>query len=285
MRGDHDVGQREQRAVGARLLRVHVDAGRAHLARAQCVGQRGLLDQTAARGVDDDHAALGHRQLLGRDHPEGLGGLGQVDGDEVRLAEQLLQRDQPDAELRGTAGLDVGVVGDQGDPEGGQPLGHQHADAAQAHHADGLLGDLDAGELRPLPGALAQRGVGGGDVPGGGQQQRHGVLGGADDVGGGGVDHHDAARGGGGDVDVVQADPGARDDLQVGRRRQGLGVDGGGAAHHHRGRVGQRGQQRGAVGAVDVPDLEPGAEHLQGTGGELLGDEDDGRRRGHGCRA
>ncbi len=245
MRGDHDVRQPEQRAVGARLLGVDVDAGRADLARAQCVGQCGLLDQPAAGGVDDDHAALGHRQLLGRDHPQGLGGLGQVDGDEVGLAEQLLERDQPDTELRGAAGLDVGVVGDEGDAEGGQPLGDQDADAAQAHHADGLLGDLDAGELRPLPGALAQRGVGGRDVPGGGQQQRHGVLGGADDVGGGGVDHHDAAGGGGGDVDVVQPDARARDDLEVGRRGQGLGVDRGGAADHDGRGVGEGGQQRG----------------------------------------
>jgi hypothetical protein len=202
------------------------------------------------------------------------------------LAEQLLQRHHADAELRGPARLDVGVVGDQRDAEGGQPLGDQLADPAQPDHADDLVGDLDAGELRALPGALAQRRVGGRDVPGGGQQQRHRVLGRADDVRRRGVDDHDAALGRRGHVDVVQADAGARDHLQVGSGGQGLGVDLRGAADHHRGGVGERGQERGTVGAVHVTDLDVAPQHLQHAGGEFFGDQDDGRRsRGHGTTA
>jgi hypothetical protein len=71
----------------------------------------------------------------------------------------------------------------------------------------------------------------------------------------------------------------------VGRRGERLGVDGGRAAHHHGGGVGEGGQQRRAVGTVDVPDVELGAQHLQRAGGELLGDQDDGRRGGHGWTA
>jgi hypothetical protein len=119
-------------------------------------------------------------------------------------------------------------------------------------------------------------------VPGGGQQQRHGVLGGADDVGGRCVDHQHAALGGRGHVDVVQPDAGPRDDLQLRGGRQRLGVDPGGGPDQHRGGLGERGQQRAAVGAVDVPDLHVGAEHLQDAGRELLGDQDDGRGPRHG---
>ena len=36
-----------------------------------------------------------------------------------------------------------------------------------------------------------------------------------------------------------------------------------------------------AVGAVDVPDLDLRAEHLQDARGELFGDQDDGQARGH----
>ena len=67
--------------------------------------------------------------------------------------------------------------------------------------------------------------------------------------------------------------------LQARRGGDGLGVDLGGAAHDDRVRVGERGQQGGAVGAVDVADVEVVGEHVDGGGGELFGDEHDG---GHG---
>ena len=64
--------------------------------------------------------------------------------------------------------------------------------------------------------------------------------------------------------------------LQPRGGRQRLGVDLGGAADQDRVGVGDGGQQLGPVGAVAVPDLEVGAEGLDGGRAELLGDEDDG---------
>ena len=118
------------------------------------------------------------------------------------------------------AGRHVRVIGDDVRAERGEPLGDQLADAAESDDTDGLAEDLGAGELRALPRVLAQRGVGGGDLPSGGEQQRQGVFGGAVDVGGRRVDDQHTARGGGVDVDVVQADAGPGDDLELGRRRQ-----------------------------------------------------------------
>ncbi len=125
--------------------------------------------------------------------------------------------EQLDAELRGAGLRDVGVVGDDVRAERGEPLGHQLTDAAEADHADRLAEDLGARERRPLPGVVAQRGVGGRDLPGRGQQQRERMLGGAVDVRRRRVDHQDAAGGRRVDVDVVQADARAGDDLQLGR--------------------------------------------------------------------
>ena len=93
-------------------------------------------------------------------------------------------------------------------------------------------------------------------VAGDREQQRDGVLGGADDVRLRRVDHHDAAAGRGLDVDVVEPDAGPGDHLQLRRGSERLGVDRGRAADDHRVGVGQRGQQRGPVGAVDVAYLE-----------------------------
>ena len=79
---------------------------------------------------------------------------------EVGLGEQRVEVDQADAHLRGPAGLDVGVVGDDVHAERREPLGDQDADPAEPDDADGLLVQLDAGVPRPLPLPVAQRGVG-----------------------------------------------------------------------------------------------------------------------------
>ena len=239
------------------------------------LGQGVLVDETAARGVDDDHARLGERELVLADEPDGLRGLGQVDGDQVGAGEQLVEREQLDAELRGAGGRDVGVVGDELDAERGEPLRHQLADLAEPDDAHGLAGQLDTGEARALPLALAQARVGGRDVPGGRQQQGDGVLGGAHDVGGGRVDDHHAAGGGRGHVDVVEPHARTGDDLEPAGRRERLGVDLRGRPHEQRIGLGEGREERGAVGAVDVADLHVVAEQRDRGRRELLGEQDD----------
>ena len=64
-----------------------------------------------------------------------------------------------------------------------------------------------------LPLAGLGGGVGGGDLAGQGEHHGDGVLGGGDRVAERRVHHHDARGGGGRDVDVVDADAGAADDL------------------------------------------------------------------------
>ena len=60
------------------------------------VGERGLVDDAAARGVDDPQRRLGVREQLGGDQPDRLGRLRQVDGEEVGAA-----RRAPRASARG----------------------------------------------------------------------------------------------------------------------------------------------------------------------------------------
>ena len=123
--------------------------------------------------------------------------------------------DEADAHLRGAAGGDERVVGDDVHAERRQPLGDQRADAAEADDAGGLLVELDAGVLAALPLPLLEGCVGRRDVAGGGEQQADGQLGGAHDVGLRRVDDHHAGLRRGLDVDVVQADAGAGDDLEA----------------------------------------------------------------------
>ncbi len=246
VRGHHDLGQLEQRAVGARFGREHVQAGGAHVAAGDGVGQGLLVDQAAAGGVDDDDARLGLGQVLLAEQARGLLGLGQVHRDEVGAAEQLVQRQQLDTELGGAGLRDVGSYATMCAPKAASRGATSWPMRPRPDDADGLAEDLDARERRPLPGVLAQGRVGGGDLAGRGQQQGQGVLGGAVDVGGRRVDHQHPAGGRGVDVDVVQADAGAGDDLEFGRRGDDLGVHRGGGAHQQR--VGVRRRQPAAFG-------------------------------------
>src|SRR5690606_2520559 len=121
------------------------------------------------------------------------------------------------------------------------------------------------------PGVLTQGGVGGRDLAGGAQHQRDGVFGGGVDIGGGRVDDHDTAFGGGGNIDIVQADPGPGDDLQVLAGLEDFGVDGGGGPHEQRVGLRHRRQQGGPVRAVDPADLDTVTERIDGRLGELVG--------------
>ena len=144
MRGDHDLLEAEQGRVGAGLGGVDVEAGAADLAGGDGVGERLLVDEAAAGGVDDDLSLLGLGEQLGVEHAGGLLGLGEVDRHEVTAAHEVLELDEFDAELRGARGVGVGVVGDDGGLERGEALGEELADVAEADDADGLAEDLDA---------------------------------------------------------------------------------------------------------------------------------------------
>ncbi len=277
MRGDDGLRQVEQRAVGARFGGVHVQARGADMTAGDRIGQRLLVEQPTAGGVDNDDPGLGLGQRFLAQQPGGFLGLGQVHRDEVGAGQHVVQRQQLDAELRGASRRHVRVIGDDVGAERGQPLGHQLADPTQAHHTDGLAVDLGAVERRALPGALPQGRVGGRDLPGRRQHQRQGVLGGAVDVGGGRVDHQHPGGGGGVDVDVVQADAGAGDDLQLRGGGNHLGIDGGGRAHQQRVGVGDGLQQLGAVRAVHPSDLHLVAEGGDGGLGKFVGDQHNGQ--------
>ena len=111
------------------------------------------------------------------------------------------------------------------------------------------------------------------DVPRLRQQQRERLLGGADDVGLRRVHDHHAAPGRLVDVDVVEPDAGARDDLEVGRGGQHVGGHLGGAADDQRvvGRDLGGEVARGEFGS-DV-DLEVLRQQLEALLGQGLGDE------------
>ena len=232
MRGRDEIGRAEQRRGLGRLLHEHVERRAADMPAVEPGLQRRLVDQPAARAVDDAHALLRLGEVLGR--LEVAGGVGQrrVEGDEVGARQQLVQRDLLDAELHRAFGGQERIVGDDLHPEAQRAVGDDRADIARADQAQRLGGELHPHEAVLLP--LA--GLGGlvrlGQVAGEREHQRDGVLGGGDRVAERRVHHHHAGGGRGGDVDIVDADAGAAHDLELLRRGEhvlghlGRGTDG-----------------------------------------------------------
>src|SRR3546814_7042045 len=111
-------------------------------------------------------------------------------------------------------------------------LADDAADIAGSDDAERLAGDLDAHEFRLLPLAGLGRGVGGGKLAGNREHQRNGMFGRRDRVAERRVHDDDAAARSGRDIDIVDADAGAADDLEAGCRsdqlfrRLGRGTDG-----------------------------------------------------------
>ena len=149
--------QVEQRRLGGRLAGEHVERGAADAAVADGVGQGRLVDDAAARHVDDAHARLGLGEAVGVDQADRLGRLDDVEGDEVGGGGQLVEVDQLDVELAGPLGGHERVVGDDPHAERAGPLRDELADAAEADDAEGLVGQLDALPLRALPPAVDER--------------------------------------------------------------------------------------------------------------------------------
>ena len=275
MRGHHHVGEREQRRLGGRLGGEHVDRGTGDGALGERGGQRRLVDDPAARGVDDPQSGLRLRQHLGVEEPERLGRLRQVDREEVDAAHETREvRLELDSELASPLGAHVRVVRDEAHAEREAALRDEHADASEADDAERLAVQLDARPARAVPLARLEVGVGLRDVARHRQQQRHRLLRRRDHVRLRRVDDHDAALGGGGDVDVVEADAGTTDDDEIGRRGEHVGRHLGGAADHDRRRARDRGQELLRRQAEPDVDVEPGGPHVvEPAFGELLGHE------------
>src|SRR5665648_1133735 len=151
MRGDDDRLELEQRRLRARLLRPHVDTGAGDPAFLECVRQ-GLLVHDAATGrVDYAHGRLDELEGLFANQTQGLRRLGQVHRDEVALAQQLIEGDEPNAELARARHAHIGVVRNDLHAKAGKPLRGERADAAEADDAHGLVEQLDAAILAALP--------------------------------------------------------------------------------------------------------------------------------------
>ena len=232
MGGDHHPGMVHQPGVLRRLLSEYVQGHAAQLARIQPIQDGLLVHQFTPGHVYQAGSGLEQGHFLAADHAASAVGQRSVQGDEVGLGQQLLQGEQLDALAPGVVGRNEGVVPHQPHVKALGAVGHFRTDSAQAANAQGLITDFHTHELATLPLARLQGLVSGGDVSRQGQHQGHGVFRRRHGVAGGSVDHGDTGGGGCVQVDVVHADAGAGDHLQLLGRLDDLLGHLGLAAHH-----------------------------------------------------
>src|SRR5436309_1428107 len=187
----------------------------------------------SASDVEDAHALTHLRERVSIQPALGLGRLGQVHGDEVRLRVQLLAAGRLlDPELAVALGADERVERQHAHLKALRSVRHQLTDAAEAEDPERLLVQLNAREARALPAPARQRRVRLRDVARERQQQGHGVLGRGHDVGLRRVGDDDPTLGRGVDIDVVHAHTGSSDDAQRVRTLDQLAGQLGGRADH-----------------------------------------------------
>src|SRR5512146_3563084 len=92
VRRDYDVGQLEQRVVRADRLGVgHVESGGGQPSRLESADERLLIDDRTTRRVDQDGAALHHREFRLTYQMASRGRERHVQRDEIRLRQQPLE--------------------------------------------------------------------------------------------------------------------------------------------------------------------------------------------------
>ena len=232
MRGDRDP-RRPQEPVARRqrLLRQHVESRREKAAGVEGVAHRVVVDELAARAVDE-HGALRHeRERVGVDHPAVFGCDSRVDRDDVAAGEQLAE------------GIDAGhplgrlvrprVVDEHARAEGGHDGGHPPPHCAVSDDADGRGADLRADVVEDVivraPLAVDDLPVALGNLPEAGEDHPHGVFGRRRRVAARSVGDEHPGPSRGLDVDVDGAAPADGDELERGRGcddlfREGEGV-------------------------------------------------------------
>jgi len=264
----------DARVGGDRLGREHVERGAADRPCFERVRERVEVDDLAARAVHEDRGRPHLRERGRADEPAGLVGERCVQRDDVGLGEQPVELDELGAERASETLRRERVVRDDLHLERRGAPSDEATDAPDADEAERLAPELAAHELAAGPLTAPDARVRGHDVAHEGECQRERVLRGCVDVARRGVHDVHAARGGCGHVDVVDADAGAPDDLQlrcvIEQRRRHLRL----AAHEQRDRRAEAGLQ--LLRPLRGQDVAALAEQRQPLGGQRVRDDDDG---------
>src|SRR5215217_1867164 len=213
-----------------RLLGVDVERGARDRALAQRLQQHVLVDDRAARGVDEDRRPLHQAQLARADEPARAVAQPRVDRQHVRALEQLVARHRLDAGLGGRLRREVLAPRDHVHLERLRDARDAPAELPQPEDAERAARQLGAD--RALPAAVADAPVLLEEVALQRDDQPPCELGGRGRQRRGPADR-DPELAGGLHVDRGVGHPGRHEQLENGQRGQPRGGEGRALAHRH----------------------------------------------------
>src|ERR1051325_9394615 len=219
MRGEHHAVEAPQRRIKAkRFLDKHIESRAGDRAFLQDPRQRLLVDDRAARGVDEDGVPLHQAQPALVQQPAALVRKSKVDGDDVRALEELVELHQPGGGLARALGRERRPPGQDLHAERSRDRRHLAADPAEPDDAELLAAQRPTGKGGPL--AAVHRLVGLRNAP---HHRKHQAKGELDrrvrehphrlEVRRGHAEQHARACRGG-DIDVVGVVAGLGDELE-----------------------------------------------------------------------
>ena len=217
MRGQHGVGQAEQRVVGRRRFALEdIEGGDADFAVPQGVDQRRFVDQPAARGVDDGRLARQGGERLTVDYARGRIVEGRMEGEIVGVGETVGKaRQRLAAEGGNPGGVDMGVEDAHPHAEGAAQADHEPADAPLADDDYRLSVEVAADDPAvALPLAGAGHAVEFEAALGGGEHEIERVFGDRARIGVADRGERNASFAERRDIHRIEADPVTGDDLQ-----------------------------------------------------------------------
>ena len=152
MRGADEVWRAEQGRFLGWFGRKNVQSCAADLATVQRLFQCLFIDQPATCTVNDADTLFGLRQIFPRQYIAGLVGQRRVQGDEICLGEQSIEVSLFNAHFNRAIGGEERVKGDNFHPQSQRAAGDNRSDIASANKAKRLARNLNAHEtvFRPL---------------------------------------------------------------------------------------------------------------------------------------
>ena len=217
MRGLDNVEHAEVWVIveGKRLVWINVDGSAGNFSALDGFSDGDVVKAFAAGAVDEMNAILHFRDGVGIDHVAGFFGERRVDGDVVRFREQGVEIDELDADLVCAFFSDVWVVTDDVHFKRLHALGHTATDTTNTDDAQRASLQLNAREALAVPLAFLDGLVRLWNVAGDSEHHADGMLNGCDGVAFRCIADDDAASSRCRNVDVVNADAGAADNLEI----------------------------------------------------------------------
>ena len=217
MRSLYNVEQAQEGVIffGKRFGRINVDSGAGNFTGFNAFGNSFGIHATAAGAVDNAHAVLHFGNSFGVQHFFGFFGERSVDGDVIGFSQQSVKINQLNANLMRTFFGNIRIVTNGGHFHSLHTFGDTAADTADADDAKGFALYLNAVKGFAVPFAFLNGLMGLRNVTSHSHHHSNGVLGSCHGVAFRGVEYDDAFSGSGRNIDVVNANAGAADNLQA----------------------------------------------------------------------